>query len=418
VARFAPGDLFALLAALGTAVAVVRRRLPDWSSLRVPTQVLAGLGLFFALALASFLQAEEVARSFVEFAAYGVNLVLLILVVVHIRTREQLIRCFRAWEAAVVIAMVGAVVGMVYLFSGDLGSPWTNGPKLSSTFKKSGQLSAYLLPSIPILWYNLTHLSRTRRARAARTVLFVLVLLSLLGTGSRTGFALGAALTLGLFGGRWLVAFFSRRMLLKLSILVLAVAVVGAGLAARWDELPYSFRRGITIVTERSDNLQELSPTRYHQLQAWHTATSEYPLTGLGTAGFYTRFTSLAPAAWKPLEVHNTYLGVWAEIGIPGLIALTLLYLGVFQAIWQALARARDPALRGLCFALLAAYVALVIYGTSHYGLRMRHLWLVFAFGVVAWNVVRRESRAAEADPAPGAPPPGNPAPTGPAPAG
>jgi hypothetical protein len=103
VARFAPVDLFALLAALGTAVAAVRRRLPDWSSLRLPTQVLAGLGLFFALALASFLQAEEVVRSFVEFAAYGVNLVLLILVVVHIRTREQLIRCFRAWEAAVVI---------------------------------------------------------------------------------------------------------------------------------------------------------------------------------------------------------------------------------------------------------------------------------------------------------------------------
>ena len=86
-------------------------------------------------------------------------------------------------------------------------------------------------------------------------------------------------------------------------------------------------------MTERSDDLQDLSPTRYHQLQAWHTATSEYPLTGLGTAGFYTRFTSLAPAAWKPLEVHNTYLGVWAEIGVPGLIALTLLYLGIGDTI-------------------------------------------------------------------------------------
>jgi O-antigen ligase len=378
--------VFTFFAFAGTVLLLLRRRDTEWRSIRVPMQALVGLVAFFPCVLLSFLATEDPARSAVELVSYGVNAVLLGLIVFHVRERDDLFACFRAWEAGVVLAVAGSAVGLALLFAGNFDTPLTEGPKLASTFKKSGQLSAYLLPSLPILWFNYRHLSASRRARVLRGLLIAAAFIALLATGSRTGLVLGGALLAGLFGAGWVRTFLGRRAALRVSVAALCLLAALPPAARMVDALPFSFHRALSIL-DGGGSLESLSPTRYYQYQGWRVAAAEFPLIGLGTGDFKTRATSLAPAAWYSHEVHNTYLGVWAETGILGIAALAAFYLGVLRAAWQVLVRG-DRTTAELGFALVVALLALFLYGVSNFGLRMRHLWSVFGLVLAAWNIV------------------------------
>lgn len=405
--RFALPDVFIFIVFAGTVVVLARRRDPDWAGRRIPVQVLAGLAVFLVFVLLSFTASEDPVRSGIEVTAYAVNLVFFALIILHVRTRDQLFTCLRAWEIGVVIAVAGSVVGVCLLFAGRLDVFFTEGPKVASTFKKSGQLSAYLLPSLPILWFNYHQLSATRRARILRGALIVGTYLSIVAAGSRGGFVVGAFLLALLFGGAAIRSLRGRRLLVAVSVAGLA-CLAAAPLAERaMDALPFTFHRAFSILdSERS--LESLSPTRYHQYLGWKVAAANYPWIGVGTGDFRERSTALVPQAWLSHEIHNTYLGVWAETGLIGIFALTAFYLGIVRTGWQVIARG-DPRMAALGMALLVATVALFIYGTMNYGLRMRHLWCVFALTIAAWNVVMRdagpEGDGGRPDDGPGDPP-------------
>ena len=163
------------------------------------------------------------------------------------------------------------------------------------------------------------------------------------------------------------------------------------------ESLPFTFHRAFSILDGTAD-LESLSPTRYHQFLGWKVAAAEYPWIGVGTGDFRERATALVPQAWLSHEIHNTYLGIWAETGVFGIFALTVFYLGIVRTGWQVVARG-DDRMRALGVALLAVAVALCIYGAMNFGLRMRHLWSVFALIVAAWNVVMVERRATRPGP-------------------
>ncbi|HET9887212.1 MAG TPA: O-antigen ligase family protein, partial [bacterium] len=309
--RFAMADVFLFLVLLGTVVAMARGRAGDWRSLRIPRQALFALGAFLPLVLVSFFFSESVERSLIETLAYFVNVVFAALIVLHVRTRRDLHQAFLIWEKAVVLTLIGGVAGLVLLFTGNFDTALTEGPKLASTFKKSGQLSAYLLPSIAVLWYNFAYLSPTKKSRILRGLVFFVLFVCLVGTGSRTGLALGAATFLFLFGAQGARNFVRRPAMHLGAAAIAAVLCVGA-LHAVSSVLPFSFQRAFSIVSGES-SLERLSPTRYYQFLGWEIAAAEYPLFGVGAGDFHSRTTSFVPAAWKSHEIHNTYLGVWAE---------------------------------------------------------------------------------------------------------
>lgn len=387
--RFALPDVFIFIVFAGTLVVLLRGRDPAWSDRRVPIQVLIGLAVFLFMVVLSFVATEDPARSGIEITAYAVNLVFFGLVILHVRTREQLLACFRAWEIGVVVAVAGSVVGVCFIAAGRFDVFFTEGPKVASTFKKSGQLSAYLLPSLPILWFNLYQLSTTRRARILRRALIVGTYLSIVAAGSRGGFVVGALLLAGLFGGPLLRTLRGRRAVVAGSAAALA-CLLAAPLAQRAIEaLPFTFHRAFSILDSNA-SLESLSPTRYYQYLGWKVAAAEYPWIGVGTGDFRERATALVPQAWLSHEIHNTYLGVWAETGLLGIFALTAFYMGIVRTGWHVVARG-DARMSALGVSLIVASVALFIYGTMNYGLRMRHLWCVFALTIAAWNVLMRE---------------------------
>jgi O-antigen ligase len=394
LARFTIVDVFTAIAAAGTAVAIARGRAGSWRDLRVPKQFVIGIGLFLPIVLASFFVTETPSRSAVETIAYLVNVVIVALVVFHVRTRRQLWACLDAWEWAAALVVVLAFAGIVCLFLGQLGTLLTEGPKVTGPFKKSGQLSSYIVATLPVLWFNLMYRTHGRRALWLRRLLLAGAVAAVVATGSRTGFVLGAAVGGALFGGRWIVAFLRRRTGLKLAGVGFAGIVLVWACGLLLEKLPYSFHRAVSVLYLSGDDeesLESLSPTRHYQMVGFQTAATEYPWTGVGVGDFYTRNTALAPGTWHSHEIHNTYLGVWAETGILGIAALVVFYVAIVQALWQAIGRARIPEDAALGVALLVATVAFWMYGTSHFTLRMRSMWAVFALALALWNVVRRE---------------------------
>jgi O-antigen ligase len=381
-------DLFTALAFAGTLVAFARNRAMGCASVLIPREFIVGTALFLGACLVSFFTTETPERSIVELGVYVVNLTIFGLVVLHLQSREDLRLAFRVWERATLYTAVIGILGVWFLFQGITDSLVTNGPKLAATFKKSGQLASYLLASLPILWFNLLYQSPRRGQRVARALLIAIVL-------SRTALLLAAGILAILFGIRWSLGILtdSRRFVAAATVAVL-VPILIENLSL---ELPFAFRRAFSIL-ERDQTLESMSQTRAYQWEGWQIAATEYPLTGVGVGDYRTRNTSLVPAAWKPHEVHSTYFGVWAESGIVGVVGLVLLTLAILRSCFQAAVRAPDTEAAALALAISAGVVALLFYSLSHFGLRMRYLWILSGFAVAVWNVSVRSSREKDSE--------------------
>jgi O-antigen ligase len=287
------------------------------------------------------------------------------------------------------------MVAVVLLFQGNPHTLLTNGPNVTSTFKKSGQLSAYLIGSLPIIWFNLRHRSPTRSMRARRRILIAATMVAIVATGSRTGFLVGGMLVFTLFAGPTLLAFLRGRTALKLTSLAFGLMLLVPIFRLVQGSLPFSFQRAASIVTMADDedgagSLESLSQSRMYQMQGFAVAVSQHPWTGVGVGDFYTHNTALVPGAWKPHEIHNTYLGVWAETGIVGAIGLFLFLFGITQASWQTIAHGKDG-LSILGVALMLSVLTFYVYSFSHFGLRMRHMWGLFGVVLALWNVTQHE---------------------------
>jgi O-antigen ligase len=138
---------------------------------------------------------------------------------------------------------------------------------------------------------------------------------------------------------------------------------------------------------------------RSYQVEGWHAAATDHPFTGVGVGDFRHRITSYDPSAFTSYEIHSTYLGVWAETGVAGAAGVVLLFAGMLGAAWQASRRPADARDRALGRALAACVIVLALYGLANYGLRMRHLWVVFGLVLAAGNVFRGGSSRASSTP-------------------
>ena len=318
----------------------------DWREVRIPSGAVRALVVFFALLLVSATRAESPLRSLLEVSTYGANAVLMTLIVWHVRTRERLLRCLDMWEIAVAVAVAGGLLGM-------LGT--------------SGPLAAYLLPSLPILWYQLVHRSRTRRTRWLRAGLIAAALAVLPATGSRSGLLLGVAMLALLFAGRGIVGFLGRRPTLKLATLALALGIGAEALRTEARDWPLPFHRAVSV-----------------------SHAEEVSVPGDSRTGL----PSYAPDAGRSPELPGTYLGVWAEAGVLALSALLVFCASVLRAGWRTTMRGADPATVALGLALTVSALAILAWGVTHSGLRMCCLWAIFGLILAAGNVVGIEAGA------------------------
>ncbi|MBJ7328679.1 MAG: O-antigen ligase family protein [Solirubrobacteraceae bacterium] len=150
-----------------------------------------------------------------------------------------------------------------------------------------------------------------------------------------------------------------------LATLAIAVAAVTVGPDA-WDQFQDTTS---TQSTDPSERLRSLNGSRYAVWSAALNAADDAPLKGTGAGTFEFVWNERATKSEFVRDGHSLYLEPLTELGIPGLLSVLLLVLGVAWALVAALRHAEDPADRG---ALAAAAAAC---GAFFFGAGVDWLW-------------------------------------------
>jgi hypothetical protein len=120
--------------------------------------------------------------------------------------------------------------------------------------------------------------------------------------------------------------------------------LVVAGLSERGDAADLSKRTGVS-------RLASADSRRYDYWRVGMEAIADNPVRGLGAGGFRTEWVRERPVREAALEVHSLPLEMAIELGLPGLVGLAMLVVGVGLAGRRSLRR--HPELGpGACAAL------------------------------------------------------------------
>jgi O-antigen ligase len=350
-----------------------------WARLRRVLAEPLGRGVLLLVGALALGMGIALARGLpVQVALGGVNgwrHLLLLLVALAVfdepRSRQRLSLGFVVF--ALLAAVLATLAGMTGFTRGEMpaGVLWRNPVTQALLFAVGGFLA--LLLATRAAW-------TLRWMRPALGVAALLLIGTLLftQTGRSGALALGAMLVAAL-----LLMLRGRRLLVAL----LAAAMLGAAVFAASPVLQQRFALGM----HEMRNASEL--TAYTSMGArmiiWRSTAEligERPLLGYGSGGFAPAYKAHVEArytGWRAhlvTDAHNQYLTVWAELGLPGLLAL----LGfIALALQQGLQAGCDWArIAGL--ALLAAWCATSLFSSHFQTFNEGHLLMVMLGALLA----------------------------------
>lgn len=160
---------------------------------------------------------------------------------------------------------------------------------------------------------------------------------------------------------RWAPLAMVERLLAACAVGVLVVVVASAGL------LGATGRNAVTRLssTTQSATLQDSSlQDRVNEMDhAWQTI-QEHPWLGVGYGRPYGAYTSetdpdTGDVTYLPQRfIHNSYVGVWVWMGIPGVLAVLAIAGAVLVAVWRLVIRKHGPRLAPLAAASGLAVLA------------------------------------------------------------
>jgi len=137
-----------------------------------------------------------------------------------------------------------------------------------------------------------------------------------------------------------------------LAAVAVALAVAGlfaGGLGERGE------RSSERLATASPSRLTSVSSRRYDYWRIGLDAFADHPLRGVGAGGFRAEWLRERPVKESVREAHSLELGIAAELGLPGLVAL-LLALGAVGVAARRALRAGQPLAAG-CLAASTAWI-------------------------------------------------------------
>jgi O-antigen ligase len=288
---------------------------------------------------------------------------------------------------AVVISVVGAIVGAIAILSPPVGTTvQTAGP-----LGQVNTLGQFLAIALPVqLALGIGHRGRMRIGMLTAAAI---TLAGLTYSGSRGSF-IGLAAMLLLF-----LAWRPFRYIAAVgAILLVALALVNFG--------PLSGTSQITTLKERvlrlGSGADQSSTQRLTLYQRTPAMILDHPLFGVGAQNY--RFSAADyhidfPAATGPFgNPHDTPLQIGAERGIVGLVALAWWWVALFRLCGRLLKRA-PPRWRPLAFGLAGTFVSQAIILVFEAGLPANPITLeLFMLGGVACLMERAIASEAQED--------------------
>jgi putative inorganic carbon (HCO3(-)) transporter len=283
------------------------------------------------------------------------------------RTLERIV-----WVLSIACAVAG-VLAIHNLLTGFA-------TRATPTYGDANDLAYILSTTLPLtLW-----LLRRRGPRR----LAVLGLIAVIGLADALTFSRGAAVGLGC-ALTWVLVTNRhqfRAALVPLTLVAIAVGVVGLTQQARLS----------TAFTVKS---AAAAGNVTHRFDAWRSAVElivAHPLIGVGPGNFQY-FTAAVddrpPTNADPTVVHNTYLDVGAEIGLPALALLLAYVVTTFKRLRVAMRRRLGPP--SLAIAVTAAMIAAVAAALTLSEQYYAPLWMLGALATCLWQ--GRRARSAEA---------------------
>ncbi|MFC4991796.1 O-antigen ligase family protein [Rubritalea tangerina] len=321
---------------------------------------------------------------------YGICIYLTILYMVRDWTTWR--NCLWAWVAgAVVAAGVGtmATIARVPVWAIE---DFTG--RVNSTLRNENQVPSFLLPILPVVVILFAYSNRKLWHRVALLALLGAMLITAVGTGSRTAIGMvilsvGGILGVWLYEGKTRQVKFSLIGSLGMALVVSTVMYFVVALAAfdgnyRLGKTP-AWQRPAAMLTNWVTGKNGLDSTRPAQIQASFEHIGSYALLGTGP--------KLAGKKLHIEEVHNTYVGLMIETGVFGIL---IFLIWLFHAAWLPFKKLRkEPSgyHRALLLALIAGFVVCLFYQNFCFGLRQRNIWILTGLLAVTPALIDRSGR-------------------------
>ena len=268
---------------------------------------------------------------------------------------------------------LGGILGPGGQGTAVLGRPETiRAMRAITVFTDGNFMCAYLVLMISLCLGALLS-ARSARSRLVLAAILALTLFSIVQTGSRGGLLgfIAALLCLWAFWTRPPLKWF---LVLAAGLGISAYILVGFSLALE-------YREGFSLEDFRQSYRYGLWRMALHMI-------SDNPIFGVGPGNFVLKYAAYrqSPAHLVPRYVHNTYLQVWAESGILGLVSFLAVLAAAIAQLLAARARAPDVRWRRLVEAVLAGFVGYLAFMCTSNGLHDQTFWLWLAMiGLVSF---------------------------------
>jgi O-antigen ligase len=268
-----------------------------------------------------------------------------------------------AFQSAIGLAqkVLGRSLGLGFL--GEVqGRFWFELARVRGTLGFPNQFGAYLIMIIPLV-ASLFIFSRKTLIRLLYAVVVIISLLSLFYTMSRSSWFGMIVAVIVMF----IILMTRRRLDGRVIGSLIVVAVVIAFIAySFWDVINLRFSTGGT------------GENRMLMIRIAIPIILSHPILGVGLSNYayysYSKFEF-----WKP--VHNEYLRLAAEIGIPGLIFFLIFIFFIYREAFRNI-KLKDPYLKSVSLGIIGGHTAILC--AIFFGPMLQHYRQIFLFWLLA----------------------------------
>lgn len=326
--------------------------------------------LLLSAGLLSLFNAEFLSDSLTEWLRYFYTWLLLVMFANCFQNRNILHNAMVAYLLSCLVVVACGAYGYLDLLRGNLQPPFLvldTFYRMSGTFEDPNYCASFLAVGLFLLLLCGNDL-RSKLPGPLIPVLIALIACGILATMSRGGCV---AIAVGLLGA-WL---------LKPNWKIIAT---GAFAVLALSLVPAVF--GTDFIGAKFGASSADSADRTRLWEAAFKMIADKPVTGVGIGAFgplYPRYKVAAEYRTAGMTSHNTLLGLWAETGPLGLFGVAWLYIRFFRKSFLAVRTKTDtPFYRAGAVGLIAG-TTLFLQGFTLDMLTSRHMWFVFALGVL-----------------------------------
>jgi O-antigen ligase len=307
-------------------------------------------------------------------------------------TRRALNVLLSGWRAGVMLIAVVTILAEVGVLNVGIDNPEERQTAFST---HPNNLAGYLLVGLPLLMMSLPRRSHHTRQRQTlvRLAAVGMVMYAITTTGSMTGFL---AAVLAIFVTIAITLLIppvdsARRRVQPLAVMLGAVVVAaGVGLLMTSD-LPVveRFQRleeGDSAVTTSANHRGRLNAAVLDRFDDWLVVG-----VGLDHASVYA--SGITDDVTVTGSVHNMYLKVLFEAGLPALIGLMIIVGATVRAALMLVINTRDTELYPVAVAALASVIAALTFAFFGPILFERYFWLPVSIVWCLWALRREELR-------------------------